>query len=150
MNNCSATCQEQLFNIGTKFPGALYKVHLMQNKPSTQETLVRNLKMLMDMCGMENKDLEKKSGVTARMIRYILAMERCPSIEVADKLASAFGLTGWQLIMPQLMGDIKHLRHIESLIDNWNKADPDGKAFIEDAAKREASRKVSNGDTNAH
>jgi transcriptional regulator with XRE-family HTH domain len=122
----------------------------MQNKPSTQETLVSNLKRLMDMCEWDAKELEKRSGVTSRMIRYILGMDRCPSIEVAEKLANAFGLTGWQLIMPQLMGDIKQMRHIEALIDNWNKADPDGKLFIEDAAKREAGRKVSNGDNHAH
>lgn len=150
MNSCSAPCQEQSFKLGTKFPGVLYKVHDMQNKPSTQETLVNNLKRLMELCEWEIKDLEKKSGVTARMIRYILSGERCPSIEIADKLAAAFNLTGWQLIMPQLMGDIKQMRHIEALIDNWNKADPDGKTFIEDAAKREAGRKVSNGDTHAH
>lgn len=145
MNSCSLDCQEQSFMLGTTFQGIVYKVHNMQTRPKTQETLAYNLFRLMESENMELETLAKKSGVSSRMIRFILKQQRVPSIEITDKLAEAFGLTGWQLIMPNLMGNLSEIKHIDSLLRDWLKADQDGRKFIESAAHREAERQVSNG-----
>lgn len=145
MNSCSLYCQEQLFIAGTTFQSVVYKVSDMKNRPKTQETLAYNLYRLMEMEDMELETLAKKSGVSSRMIRFIMKQQRVPSVEIADKLAEAFGLTGWQLIMPNLIGSLSEFKHIDSLFHDWLAADADGRKFIESAAHREAERQVSNG-----
>lgn len=132
--------------MGTTFQDIAYKVLDMQKRPKTQETLAYNIYQLMESEGMEIETLAKKSGVSSRMIRFILKQQRVPSIEITDKLAEAFGLTGWQLIMPNLIGGIDEIRHVDSLIRDWLKADREGRKFIESAAHREAERHVVNGD----
>lgn len=146
MNNCSINCQEQSFLRGTTFHKNAYTVHNMHKRPKTQETLAFNLFHLLESEGMELEALAKKSGVSSRMIRFILKQERVASIEITDRLAEAFGLTGWQLIMPNLIGGLSEIKHVDALIQDWFKADEDGRKFIESAAHREAERHVVNGD----
>jgi len=83
-------------------------------------------------------ELSKKSGVSPRMIAYILSKERAPSIEVTDALASAFGLTGWQIIMPNLSVEAIRNGKLEKLINDYSRSSDSGKELIETIADHEA------------
>lgn len=48
----------------------------------------------MEVAGMNKPTLARKSGVSERMIAYILKAEKTSTIEVAQKLAKVFGLEG--------------------------------------------------------
>ncbi len=74
----------------------------MKTRPKASKTLVANLRALMRATGMKRTLLVKKSGVSERMIGYILAEERTPTLDIAEALAKAFGLRGWQMIVPGL------------------------------------------------
>lgn len=119
----------------------------IRRRPNTRESLIKNLTALMRANGDKPNDVAARCGITSKAIRLILAGERCPSIETADEIASAYGLTGWQLIMPNLLSDVNDLKHIQSLIVYWQQSDDEGKRFIEITAKHEAMRHVANGDT---
>lgn len=93
----------------------------MQNMiKKTQQTLIDNLKMLMKLRGWNPRELSEASGVSPRMVAYILTGDRIPSIEIADELARAFGLDGWLLIHPSLPRDIKQSARLRAIIEKWS------------------------------
>lgn len=64
-----------------------------KKKARAPVVFVKNLRRLMTETGMKPVDIEKRCGISGRMVSYILDHERTPSLEVADQIASAFGLT---------------------------------------------------------
>lgn len=104
-----------------------------------KETLRKNLKMLMDKAEMDAKQLSQLSGISLRMVNYVLSGERGATVETAEKLAEPFKISGWQLIMPTLEKDISNNGHLQKLIENYQKADAQGKSLIEAIAAREAA-----------
>src|SRR3990167_876051 len=136
MNYCSTTCQELSFQMRTIVSQHRSKLSAMNNLPS--ETLIVNLQMLLKKTGISTADLAKKSGVTKRMIDYILSRERGASIDIAGKLSGAFGLNGWQLIMPSLPYDLAKTGQLDKLIENFTRCDQKSQQYISHVAEREA------------
>lgn len=108
-------------------------------RESTSDTLIKNLNHLMVLYGYTADDVAKKSGITKRAILYYLNKERVPNIEKAELLASAFGLRGWHLIMPNLPKDISETSHLNTLVKNYISANSEGKKMIHMISEREAS-----------
>lgn len=111
-------------------------------KISPAETLVINLKMLLSTTKMTSADLSAKSHVSKRMIDYILNGERKPSVEIAGQLADAFGLTGWQLIMPSLSYDLAKNGTLDKLIKNYVHCGATSQDYISHIAERDAIYKT--------
>lgn len=107
-------------------------------KTPPAETLVINLKMLMTKTNTSSADLSKRSGVSKRMIDYILNGDRKPSVELAGDLAEAFGLTGWQLIMPSLPYDLAKDGTLDKLIKDYTHCAQTSQDYISHVAEREA------------
>lgn len=105
-----------------------------QPRPKTQDNLRNNLTALLEARDWSNKDLARESRVSDRHIGMILNGERKPTIDVAEKLAKAFGLPGWQLIRPNLRADLIGVENLKHLIDNYESADKQGREHIEGAA----------------
>lgn len=63
-----------------------------------RECLAVNLKRLMNDRGYNATDLSKRSGVSGRMIGYLLKKERAASIEVLQQIAKAFRVSPSSLI----------------------------------------------------
>lgn len=108
---------------------------------STIETLIKNTKLLMRIHEMDEKALSKKSGVSLRMVYYVLSGERKPTIDIADKLASALGVTGWQLILPSLTETLAKNSRLNKLIDDYSKCSKESQDYIFHVAEREAKYK---------
>jgi transcriptional regulator with XRE-family HTH domain len=109
----------------------------MKNLPA--ETLIQNLTMLLNKTNMSVAELSRRSGVTGRMIHYILNRDRQASVEVAGKLASAFGLTGWQMIMPSLPYDLAKTGQLDKLIDAYAHCDTVTQNYLNSVMQREAT-----------
>ncbi len=107
----------------------------MPNRTSPAENLIRNLKMLLAKTGMPKTELAKKSGIGVRTIYCILSRERGASIQMADDLAQAFRLSGWDIIRPDLDYDLAKTGHIDSLIKNYSLASPRGRETIDAVAE---------------
>ena len=107
-------------------------------KTHTSETFVANLKMLMAETGLKSKDVAARSGVSLRMVQYILSGERKPTVDVAEDIGSAFGLTGWQMIVPSLRTDLARSGKLSRLVSNYMKSSQSGQDYISQVAEREA------------
>jgi transcriptional regulator with XRE-family HTH domain len=94
--------------------------------------------MLMREWPMTIDDLAKKSGVTKRMIQYVLNKERVPSIDVAAALAGAFSINGWQLLVPNLKSELARCGQLEKLVQNYQRANLDAQRYLDGVAERES------------
>lgn len=83
-------------------------------------------------------DLSGKSGVSQTMISSILAQKSSCSVETADALAHAFGLTGWHMLMPGLSEDLLKSKAVQKLLETYINATPEGQALIDAMALRES------------
>lgn len=104
----------------------------------TAEYLARNLAHLMEITGWSAKEVSKRSGVSPRMVSYMLTMERVASIEIAEDVARAFNLEGWHMIMPNLPADLEQSKALRKLVDDYIESSDDGKEMIARIAEREA------------
>jgi transcriptional regulator with XRE-family HTH domain len=114
-----------------------HRGYMAVKRPATRETLARNLSALMDQAGWNQVDLSRRSGVSQRQISNILRQQSGCSVEHADALARAFGLSGWQLIMPTLRKELQ-AGAIALLIDRYAQASAEGRSAIDRVAELES------------
>lgn len=88
-------------------PSLLRDTRRMKLVPT--EIISKNLRALMIDSGMAKKDgepnqstLAKRSGADQRTIGRVLARELSPTVDMLEKLARAFGLHAWQMLIPDL------------------------------------------------
>lgn len=105
--------------------------------PKTVVNFVENLRHLIEGHIISKADLEKKSGVSGRHIDFMLKYERYPSIEVADKIGSALGLTGWQMLIPGLPYDLAKSGKIDSLIREYSESSKATQDYVSEVLHRE-------------
>lgn len=112
-----------------------------KNKHKAHETFVKNLRYLISENNVTQTELAKLSGVAQKTISNILSVDKgqIPSVETAEKLAQAFGLSGWHLLMPNLTTELIASPAIEDLVKNYVRATTDGRRVIETIAQREAT-----------
>lgn len=116
----------------------------MKTRPKTTDTLVVNLRALMRASKIKTPQLATQSGVSLRMIKYILSGERKPTVELADALAKPFGITGWQIIMPGLPIELAKSGRLDKLIHNYSESQEKGRTYIDSVAEHEATYKTGN------
>jgi transcriptional regulator with XRE-family HTH domain len=111
-------------------------------RSSTRDTLAKNLRTLMTIRGWTQTQLAEKSGVSQTMISSVLTAKSGCSVETADALGHAFGLTGWHLLMAGLTEDLLKSKAVQKLLESYIDATPEGRAFIDAAmALRDAQSK---------
>jgi transcriptional regulator with XRE-family HTH domain len=114
-----------------------YAFVMAKPRPKTRNTLAHKLKALMDASEMTQRGLAAASGVSQRQISNIVRGENSPSIEVAEALARPFGLTGWQLISPNIPANYKHARPLNDLITAYTQASEEVRRYIDVIVERE-------------
>ena len=64
------------------------------------QILVTNLHYLMETAGLSIREVVERSGLSRRMVDYILLGKKVPGIILLDRLAASFGLAAWELLKP--------------------------------------------------
>ncbi|TXH71311.1 MAG: XRE family transcriptional regulator [Thiothrix sp.] len=59
----------------------------MMDELEIRRIFAANLKLVMDRNDLNAKDVERRTGVTSRMVGYILNIERSPTIDIIRKLS---------------------------------------------------------------
>lgn len=101
------------------------------------DTLAKNLKMLMAHRKLSKKELAYASGLSERMIGYILSGEKAATIQTVGDLSKALKVPGWCLIMPGLTAELAGVK-IEKLIQHYSVASVEARHYIDQIADREA------------
>lgn len=113
----------------------------MSNRTPPAEVFRINLIALMEKTKIKPSELERRSGISRRMIGFLVDGERKPSVETAESIANAFGLTGWQMLLPNLINDMKKSRELNKLIDLFINSSDESQEYILRVAEKEASYK---------
>lgn len=112
----------------------------MANRPDPRDSLARNLRFLMTQADLSEQNLADRSGVGQKTINNILNKVNSPTLSTVEKLAAAFGLTGWHLIMPNLPDELISSPTLAKLFSDYVSATPEGRKLIAHIADRETSR----------
>lgn len=107
-------------------------------KMTSKEVIRRNLQALMERDGLSGKSLEKKSKTAQKTVWKILNGKSAPTLDTVDKLAAAFGVTAWHLIMPNLPNELLSDRKIEQVVSLYVQTEEKGREYIHHVAEREA------------
>lgn len=112
----------------------------MGTRPGTRTTLARNLRLLMDLRGWTQMDVAKRAGVSQKAVSNMLnpATSPRPILDQVEKVAAAFDLNLWHLIMPGLPADLLSSPSISRLVSHYSKASSRGREYIDRVAEHEA------------
>lgn len=111
----------------------------MQTPHDTKEKLAINLKKLMDAGEVSAREVERRSGVSDRMVGYILKRERAASVEILEALAKCFRVSPTVLISDLSDLDIEHLAILEKLSEAERKEVSRYANYLIDAREKNSS-----------
>lgn len=125
--------------------GRPYDGDVTKKRQPPAKTLAENLNKLMAATGWSNRHLAQLAGVSDRYIGMIRKSEYKATVEIAEALAKPFGLTAWQLIMPNLDAELARNGALEALIQNYQASSQQAREYIDSVAEREGKYLDSNG-----
>lgn len=109
----------------------------------TERYIAANLRLLMKFAKHSERDLEKISGVSQKTINNILHARGEAKIPTVGKLAAAYGLSSWQMLMKSLGREVdKPGGTVGSLVESYMAASDEGQKIILGIAEREAKYRV--------
>lgn len=103
----------------------------METRPAPRESLAHNVRLLMDKAGFDQADLAKRAGVSQKTISNLVNARTAPTLDNVERVARAFGLTAWHLIMPNLPDELVAGGKIEKLVSKYIAADPAEREYID-------------------
>jgi len=102
----------------------------VKSKASGREVLARNLRALKERYGLSEREIGKRTKVAQKTINNILKCSTSPTIETLDRIARPFGLSGWQLQVPDFISESMNGERLDDLIEHYAQASPDGREYI--------------------
>jgi transcriptional regulator with XRE-family HTH domain len=93
------------------------------------KNLARNLRRLMEFFKANQKEVAKKAGVSQKTISNMLnpGEQKSPQLSVIEKVASAFGVKTWHLLIPNCPDELLFNHSIEKLVENYILNDDKGR-----------------------
>lgn len=112
----------------------------MNKKPSSAQVIAQNIRLLMSEHGLSQAALGRKAGVAQTLLSGLLGREegiKNPQSSTVDKIADAFGIQAWKLMLPN--ADIALLKdqQLEALIERFTECPIDGRQAILRTAEAE-------------
>jgi len=97
--------------------------HFSMNEEA--KNFARNLRLLMEYYGHNQKTIGKKSGLSQKTISNMLnpGEDRAPNLENVAKIAKAYKLQTWHLLIPNAGIELLTNISIEKIIDNFMHSD---------------------------
>ena len=109
-----------------------------ETNKTTRVALSRNVSHLMAKHGDTQATLAKRAGISQSNVYYVVATERNVRLDTVEAIASAYGLSGWHLINPNLPRDLVDSPSLSKLVDSYARTTPEGRAMFDAIAERES------------
>lgn len=115
--------------------------HMKKLNPTYSEIIfAANLKHLTDNY-VGKAYLSAKSGVSSRMIDFLIKLERGASVDTADRIGKAVGVPAWLLLIEHLTIEMVRNKELCEIVENFTLANDEGKLHILEASRKEAFKK---------
>ncbi len=107
---------------------------------NSQKALAENLDKLMKHHGFSQERLAAKAGIGQRTVSNLLRPDagKSPTMDSIGKVCSAFGIDTYQILIPDTPLDLLLNHSLNDLIDNYKKADSEGRDNTLRVAENEA------------
>lgn len=105
---------------------------------STRAILAKNLLRLMQKKGYSSAGVAIKAHVSQRTVNNMEKARHNVGIDNIEAVAGVFGLTAWQLMLPNLPCDLLETRSISQLVNNYVASGAEGRKMVSMVAEREA------------
>lgn len=102
--------------------------------PPEPRAIGRNLATLMKWKGWNQTELARRSGVSQRHISDILKGLTDPTTEMVEKLAGAFAVQSWQMMMSDITEDLLTSTDLQIVVATYVST-PAGRRLIDGAAE---------------
>jgi transcriptional regulator with XRE-family HTH domain len=93
---------------------------MISAKKSMAAVFAANVKTLMERRKLNQVQLGAKAGVSQRHISNVLRQVHGPSTDIIEKIASAFGLPGWLLMIPNLPPELLDSTELLSVVERYS------------------------------
>ncbi|MBE0454859.1 MAG: helix-turn-helix transcriptional regulator [Roseovarius sp.] len=113
------------------------------NNRTLSEIVVENVCAFRDRLGWSTRELARKSGVSDKMVWKVVNGESAPTTHTIEKLAKAFGIQSWELMIPGIKPDLLDGAHLYEIQSCYLSADEEGRRMMETAAEYVSSHKKS-------
>lgn len=111
------------------------------HRSATEQNLARNLAFLMVRKGWTQEQVAAKAGIVQKTVSNVLTGAHKTTIETAEALGRAFGVTGWHMISPYLIKDVEGDGTLARMIDGYMFAPADAQQIVMQIVEREARGK---------
>lgn len=111
--------------------------NVKHKRPAVRAVLAANLRALKDRRDWTQTEVANKAHISQRYVSSVLNQEQAPTTEIVDALASAFGLPGWLMLVPDLPVELLDSQDLPLIIKHYLGAGPDGRALLDKLAERE-------------
>lgn len=99
------------------------------------ETVARNVQALVELATASGRAIHKlPRGFSLRTLAHAREAEHSMTLRTLQKLAAAFGLEPWQLLIPDLPAELALDKRLAQTIRDYLTAHPAGKEAIEKVA----------------
>lgn len=147
----SHSSQASLFALRNNVRSGPRNIQRMAQSSSSSATVVTNIQELKRARGWSNRDLARQSKVSDRMIGKILNNESEPTTATLDKIAKAFGIESWQLLVPGIRAELFGDDHFGRVFHAYIETDDEGRRVMESQAEYIArTKKGAGNDPNGH
>lgn len=112
----------------------------MNKKLSSAQVIAQNIKVLMAADDLSQAALGRKAGVAQTLLSGLLSREdgiKNPQSSTLDKIADAFGIEPWKLLVPDADADFLKGKSIETLVENFASCGTEGRSAILRTAENE-------------
>lgn len=111
-----------------------------RQKPKT--TLAHNLQLLTALWKISGAELARRAHVDPKTVNNMINGRFDPQVEKVHQVAGVFGLSGWQLLVPNLPVEmLEKDGRLEELIRNYSSASEEGRRSINQIAEMAARYK---------
>lgn len=125
--------------------GLLARLSMPDMGNASRITVADNIRLLMDLRGLNKHTLSLKSGVSNRMIGKMLADDgSAPTTATLDKIAAALDVQPWQLLVPDGHNNAALSKNAEKVLAGYCAAGEDGRRIMETQADYLINRNPAN------
>lgn len=103
-----------------------------------RDTLSANIRLLMQMNDWDQKTLANKAGIAQKTISNMATMSNSASIDNIAKVAKAFRVPSWLLIMPGITRETVASNKIPTLVTNYIHSTDTGREYIDRVSEQES------------
>lgn len=109
--------------------------HMAKERIPPRQRLAKNLRVLSKVHELSGHQIGRKAGIDPKTVSNMMRAEFDPRMSMVDKVASVFGLAGWQLLAYDMEKHPPDSAQVARLLEHYSAAEDLGRKAIMQVAE---------------